>query len=129
MLPLSQPVRTWPEERDDYDFRGGKATTLTFRATTIGQLAATLRPASHYPIVDRTGLTGTYNFTLTLGPQQISAEHIYCDLGPCTGDWPSVLFEDSSTSHLLKKLGLKLVHGKRPVEFMVIDHVERPDAN
>jgi uncharacterized protein (TIGR03435 family) len=117
------------EESDDYDFRGQKKTTVSFRAVTMAHVIATLQPAGRYIIVDRTGLTGVYNITVTFDSQQLEVLHMRCDQGPCPGDWPIALFKGSSASHLVKKLGLKLVYGKRPVDFMVIDHVEQPSVN
>jgi uncharacterized protein (TIGR03435 family) len=125
----ASPYSADAEEKDDYDFRGEKKTTVSFRAVTMAHVIATLQPAGHYIIVDRTGLTGVYNITVTFDPQRVDVVHMRCEFGPCPGGWPTVLFEGSSASHLVKKLGLKLVYGKRPVDFMVIDHVELPGVN
>jgi len=70
-------------------------------------------------VIDKTGLTGTYDFTLPLPvamlPEQLqqAAE----DAGV-----PSI-FEG------LKQLGLQLVPAKGPIRGIVVDHIERPPEN
>jgi uncharacterized protein (TIGR03435 family) len=64
------------------------------------------------PVIDRTGLTGPFDFTL---------EYVY----------------DPAEEHDLvtiaqrtvRALGLKLERSRGPVEMIVIDHLERPSAN
>ena len=74
------------------------------------------------PVIDRTGLTGNYDFTLSFLPD--SARNASPDnLPPELRDRPS-LFDA-----LKEQLGLKLQPEKGPVEYLVIDHVERPSAN
>ena len=66
------------------------------------------------PVVDRTGLEGFYSFSLKWQPDaKLGSEEI-----PRTG--PSL------TTAIEEQLGLKLVAGKVPVEYLVIDHIERP---
>ena len=74
------------------------------------------------PVVDLTGLIGYYNFTLTYVPQNIP-EQFRATLPQETLDRPS-LFDA-----VRDQLGLKLTAGKGPVEYFVIDHVERPSEN
>lgn len=74
------------------------------------------------PVVDRTGLIGTYNFTLTFRPQlppDASAE----GLSPEIQNLPSIF------DAMKAQLGLELVPQKGPAEFLVIDHVEKPSQN
>ena len=74
------------------------------------------------PVVDRTGLTGTYDFTLEFRPQlppDVSAE----GLSPETQDLPSIF------DALKAQLGLELVPQKGPVEYYVIDRVDKPSEN
>ncbi len=69
------------------------------------------------PVVDQTGLTGTYDFVMDYTPDPR----------------PSYATEDSDgpgfQEALKQQLGLKLEAQRAPVEFLVLDHVERPDAN
>ena len=74
------------------------------------------------PVVDMTGLTKNYDFTLTFLPPlppNFNTENIP----------PEILNRPSLFEALQQQLGLKLVPQKGPVEYYVIDHVERPSAN
>jgi uncharacterized protein (TIGR03435 family) len=74
------------------------------------------------PVIDKTGLTGNYDFTLSFAPElppNIPREN----LPPGLLDRPSIF------DALKQQLGLKLEAQKGPVEYYVIDHVERPAAN
>jgi uncharacterized protein (TIGR03435 family) len=74
------------------------------------------------PVVDMTGLTKNYDFTLTFLPQlppNFNAENIP----------PEILWRPSIFDALKQQLGLKLEPTKGPVEYYVIDHVERPAGN
>jgi bla regulator protein blaR1 len=89
---------------------------MTAVSTTIDQLI-------HSPffngrtIVDKTGLTGIYDFTLTWGSERMDAS------AESGSDAPSLF------TAVQEQLGLKLVAAKVPVEVIVIDHVERPEGN
>ena len=72
------------------------------------------------PVVDRTGLTGTYNFQLAFtreDPQTIGMSPLPDNAAP------------SLFTALQQQLGLKLESTKTPVDVLVIDHAERPSAN
>ena len=74
------------------------------------------------PVVNRTGLSGTYDFSLYSTPDEISAaeqgEGAQLDLGA-----------PSFTEALKEQLGMKLEGTKASVETIVIDRVEMPTAN
>ena len=74
------------------------------------------------PVVDLTGLTGFYDFTLSYLPQNLSQE-THDNLPQETRDRPSIF------DALKEQLGLKLTAQKGPVQYFVIDHVERPTSN
>jgi len=74
------------------------------------------------PVVDRTGLTGTYDFKMTFRPQlppDVSAD----GMSPEMQNLPSI-FEA-----LKEQLGLELTAQKGPVETLVIDSVQKPSGN
>lgn len=75
------------------------------------------------PVVDKTGLTGSYNFTLSWSPQMknILPGAVATDAAP-PEDAPSIFTA-------LQELGLKLQPATGPEQIVVIDHVERPTAN
>lgn len=83
---------------------------------TVGTLALLLSGPAGRPVVDKTGLTGTYDMHLDMGQPGQSAE------GP-TDSGASVF------SAVQDQLGLKLESQKNPVETLVIDHIERPSPN
>ena len=69
-------------------------------------------------MVDKTGLTGKYDFDLKTY-QTRSSERKDSETNP----WPPL--EDA----IQDQLGLKLVSAKGPVPVLVIDHVEKPGEN
>jgi len=73
-------------------------------------------------VIDRTGLSGYYDFTLTYLPQ-LPPGFDMANLPPEFADRPSI-FEALKT-----QLGLKLEPQKGPVDYYVIDHAEKPDGN
>lgn len=75
----------------------------------------------HAPVADKTGLGGMYNFKLAAAPER--NPNAPPDYTPPVVDGPSIF------SAVQEQLGLKLVPGKVPVEYVVIDHIERPTAN
>jgi bla regulator protein BlaR1 len=76
------------------------------------------------PVIDRTGLTGLYNFTLKLDTLEgISSSDP--ELKTKMSDWSS----SSIFTDIQKQLGLQLASGKAPVDYLVIDHVEKPSQN
>ena len=84
------------------------------RTGPIGSLVFVLSDVLSRNVVDKTGLTGNYDFDLkwTRDDQQGTP-----DAGP-------TLF-----TALEEQPGLKLVSAKGPVDTFVVDHVERPTEN
>lgn len=74
-------------------------------------------------VVDSTGLEGCYDFELTFGRDRTPTAAADAGDPAAQRDGPSIF------SALQEQLGLKLEPQKAPVEFLVIDHVERPSAN
>lgn len=73
-------------------------------------------------VIDRTGITGKFDFHLEWPPDPPPSD-------PSSAGPPSRPDPFDAFSPALQKLGLKLAPGKGPVEVLVIDHVERPSAN
>jgi uncharacterized protein (TIGR03435 family) len=67
-------------------------------------------------VVDKTGLMGAYDFSM-----------------PVMADWGTNREPDPSEPSIFTiiqdSLGLRLEPAKVPVQFLVIDHIERPTAN
>jgi bla regulator protein blaR1 len=93
-------------------------------------LAEVLSHLTDRLVVDKTGLTGKYDFKLEWAPQPD-------EFPPPPGDAPPGVLSPSPAdpngpslfTALQEQLGLKLESQKGPVEIMVIDHVERPSEN
>jgi uncharacterized protein (TIGR03435 family) len=78
-------------------------------------------------IVDKTGLTGTYDFSLQWAPDEGGAAP-----GPESGASAGASPADPGASiftALQEQLGLKLESTKGPVDVIVIDHIEKPSEN
>jgi uncharacterized protein (TIGR03435 family) len=66
-------------------------------------------------VVDRTGLSGLYDFTLHWN---------WTPAGSETGD-NAAAFREA----LKAQLGLELKSSRAPMSFVIVDHVERPSEN
>jgi uncharacterized protein (TIGR03435 family) len=74
------------------------------------------------PVIDRTGLDGYYDFSLSFAPD-LPANVPRENLPPGFLDRPTIF------DALKQQLGLKLEAQKGPVEYYAIDHVARPSEN
>jgi uncharacterized protein (TIGR03435 family) len=97
---------------------------------TLAQLVTTLSDWVGRPVIDKTGLTGLYDFTLKFAPEGVRASG---PLGPTLtllqGQVQSPPADPNAPSleaALQEQLGLKLEPGRGPVEVVVIDRLERP---
>jgi uncharacterized protein (TIGR03435 family) len=105
----------------------GNTILLGARNIPIDHIALQLTTVYKFgrPVIDETGLKGTYDFSLDWAPDSNSA--IRMRTGDANGrsesDGPS--FFDA----LKEQFGLKLVSARAPVQTLVIDHVEQPSPN
>jgi uncharacterized protein (TIGR03435 family) len=91
----------------------------------LSQLATSLSQSVRRVVLDRTGLTGTFDFDLTWTPDQIPQG---LPLGaptllPGNADAPSIF------AALQEQLGLKLETERAHVQVLVIDRVELPTSD
>lgn len=109
-LPYS-PKADYGRQRVSF-FYGAKAST--------GWLAGSLSYFTKRPVLDRTGLTGEYNYQLVFAPLQVPA-----------GADPAVPVLTSPTlfTALEQELGLELKPSNEKVDVFVIDRLERPSEN
>jgi uncharacterized protein (TIGR03435 family) len=77
----------------------------------VAEISSSLRS----PVVDRTGLTQTYDVNLLFASENRKLPE---------DQTPAPSLEDA-----IRDLGLKLKKGKGPVEVIVVDHVEKPSGN
>jgi uncharacterized protein (TIGR03435 family) len=96
---------------------GSRNTTMALLATAIPSFGSIGRP-----VVDQTGLTGKFDFTLEWTPELTSAPPPNPDVPPDT-QGPTFL------EALREQLGLKLDSTRAPLQILVVDHVERPTEN
>jgi uncharacterized protein (TIGR03435 family) len=90
--------------------------TLTFVNTTMADFPNSLMMfVKDRQVVDQTGLTDRYDFSLTFTPDPLDTDY--------SGTAPDIFHA------VQEQLGLKLVSTKAPLEVIVIDHVEQPSAN
>lgn len=89
------------------------------RNVTIGFIADTFSAGTGLgrPMIDRTGLSGKFDFTLEWAPERRGA-----DVPPDSAD---LTFEEA----LREQLGIRLQSQKGPMRVLVVDHVERPSGN
>ena len=108
--------------------KDGETTKLSFLQNEITAQAVTLQQFARSPlwtpigkrlVVDQTGLTGTYDFTLQWRPDSLDQ----ADPTQGAGDLPP-LFDA-----IREQLGLKVIDSKAPLEVIIIDRIERPSKN
>lgn len=95
--------------------------TVDGEAMNVSELAGTIAMVLDRPVVDRTGVAGTFDVHLQWTPEPGEV-----------GDSDAASAGDSSGSiftALEQRLGLKLQKAMGPVEVLVIDHVEKPTGN
>ena len=91
---------------------------LAFLAMSVADFCQNLAwNAFDRPVIDKTGLSGKFNFRLEFAPDEVAPGAPTDPAGP------------SISSALQQQLGMKLERATGPVESLVIDHVERPSEN
>ncbi len=100
----------------------GSLTATGATMTNIVSGLARLIPGINRIVLDRTGLTGTFDVDLTWTPDTTADNH-GAPLPPVDSNAPSLF------TALEEQLGLKLESTKEPVDVLVIDHVEHPTAD
>jgi uncharacterized protein (TIGR03435 family) len=90
---------------------GGGDGTVSGGNATMEFIASQLSRSMGGPVLDRTGLNGSFDFTL---------ENVY---DPEEHDLVAI------AQSTVRALGLKLERSRGPVETIVIDHLEKPSAN
>jgi len=82
-------------------------------AVPLSYLAGDLTTVLNRTVLDKTGLAGKFDYTLSYAPDGATPDD----------DRPSLY------TALEQQLGLRLESAKGPLEFLVIDHAEKPGAN
>lgn len=94
-------------------FQGGmiNGDGLTGRNISMPEVALRLGRYLDRPVVDQTGLKGTYDFRIQYGKDDSDRDVLSCIFGS------------------LKLMGLRLKPTKAPIKEIVIDHIDRPSEN
>jgi uncharacterized protein (TIGR03435 family) len=100
-----------------YSMKGRNAVVTLPKATMSDVVDAVTNALLERPVVDRTGLTGTYNIKLTYTPN-IGTNRDSQDLSDIN------VFQAVE-----EQLGLKLEARREPAEILVVDRVEKPSGN
>jgi len=87
---------------------------------SLFQLARELSAWLNQVVIDRTGLTGTFDVDLTWTPDQQRPGELPPGSAPIDPNGPSIF------TAVQEQLGLKLEAQKGPVEVIVIDRIDLP---
>jgi uncharacterized protein (TIGR03435 family) len=119
MAPTPEEIKNFGDRKIPSLYQRGngvKGYEYLCHECSIESLAVALTGQMGTSVVDKTGLTGTYDFLLQ-----------YHGRGPDASDdptvWPPLL------TAVPDQLGLKMQPAKGEKQFLVIDHIERPSAN
>jgi len=101
---------------------------VRFRGATMGNLATQLQlRVLDRPVVDQTGLTGRYDFTLEWRPDETQFPSF------SAGQRVAAMANNDALPDLFaafqEQLGLKLEATKAPLDVLVVDKVSKPSAN
>ncbi len=103
-------------EEPSLTMRATQGVEITVSKGSMEQLATQLSGSgTDRPVLDKTGLTGTYDYKLSWTPERDGVP----------SDSSSVILPIA----VQEQLGLKLESQKAPIEILVIDHAEKPSAN
>jgi uncharacterized protein (TIGR03435 family) len=115
------------ESPEDYEIpiQGGPGGVTVGKRVAMDRLCFTLGSFlqnNERPVIDKTGLTGYFDFTLSFLPELPPG--FDKDKLPAEMQGRPSLFEA-----VRSQLGLRLEATKGPVEYYVIDHIEKPEGN
>jgi uncharacterized protein (TIGR03435 family) len=98
----------------------GPSREMTFRGVPVSALAGYLSSILRTPVVDHTGVSGLFDFTLA--PYQFAP-------APIDGAPDSALTFADLVRTAVEQLGLRLENAKVPMEMAIIDQAETPSEN
>jgi uncharacterized protein (TIGR03435 family) len=93
----------------------------SYGGTNMAGFARSLSSAAGRYVVDKTGLTGAYDFTLEYAPR--ASRDAPGGAVATSDDRPDI------ATALREQLGLKLEPDKTTVQIVIVDHIERPTEN
>ena len=125
-LKPTDPTQSHPGRRlpfGDGGIMGSEAAdrTVHFYDTPMSTLAFMLSDLTAHPVHNDTGLSGRYDFAIQ-HPANLNVSASQPDSSSAPDPGPTIF-------SAIAELGLKLVPSKRPVETLIIDHIEKPSEN
>jgi bla regulator protein blaR1 len=125
-LVLAKNGHKLQESKEDDGINRNRG-VITGKGAPMEMFAKVLSGTLVRPVLDRTGLTGKYDFKLEWtedsGGMKEKGGEISTDANPPDLSGPSIF------SAIQDQLGLKLESGRGPVEILAIDRAEKPSAN
>jgi uncharacterized protein (TIGR03435 family) len=106
--------------------RNGSNWALNGQGVRMEALAGVLSFQLNRTVLDKTGLTGSYDVHLQWMEDPLTPGTLGSPGAPPAPDDPS---GPSLFTSLHEQLGLRMVSAKGPIEVLVIDHAERPSEN
>jgi uncharacterized protein (TIGR03435 family) len=94
--------------------------TLMLQGTTMARLATLLQNEARRAVVDKTGLTGTFDLELEFAPQGQRPRGLPPGPAPPPSDGPPLL------TAIQEQLGLKLESARGPVPVLIIERADLP---
>jgi uncharacterized protein (TIGR03435 family) len=91
---------------------------IAFRAMSMAGFVNTLSNVLHFPVVDHTGLTGSFDFKVVLASEQTNGTSQQAE---GAGDLLSKAVEE--------QLGFRFQRQKADFEITIVDHAEHPTEN
>jgi bla regulator protein blaR1 len=108
---------------------GGPNLTLKAQAASLDYFSKLLSLAVDRPVIDKTGITGLFDFHLVFAKDEVTPRFLPGGdmAGPRTE--PSDDPAGPTIFTAIQQFGLKLEPAKGPLDFLVIDRVDRPTEN
>jgi uncharacterized protein (TIGR03435 family) len=103
-------------------FRVFQRKQITSRNSPLSQLTETFSWLLGRPVVDRTGLTGNFDYELEWTPDEVQVRSD--ESAPSTDSSNPAL-----SSALQQQLGLRLIEKKEPVEILIVEQAQKPSDN
>jgi uncharacterized protein (TIGR03435 family) len=94
--------------------------SFTFTNAEMSNLVGVLSQVTGRKVLDRTGLRGQYDFTLSYNPDRGGAGREGPDVSPAADSFPESVF-----TALREQLGLDLEAQRSQIEFIVVDRLDR----
>jgi uncharacterized protein (TIGR03435 family) len=119
--PNPEEIKVWGDKPIPHLYQQGDSQAgydFTGHGCSMDDIADMLAGQFGHPVSDKTGLTGKYDFKLRYHGIRLS-DRSADDMDPV----PPL------DTAIQDQLGLKLEPAKGPVQFLVIDHIEKPSEN